>query len=62
MAGLNPIVIENQKTGNPQSEWDLDGPSSSNIQGFATTISVNAGGTVSLKINTDSANYRIAIY
>ncbi|MGP2490070.1 DUF4082 domain-containing protein [Mesorhizobium sp. PUT5] len=62
MAGLNPIVIENQKTGNPQSEWDLDGPSSSTIQGFATSISANQGATVSFKINTDSANYRIDIY
>ncbi len=62
MAGLNPIAVENQKTGNPQSEWDLDGPSSSNIEGFATNISVNRGETVSFKINTDSTDYRIDIY
>lgn len=62
MTGMNPIVVENQKTGNPQSEWDLDGPSASNIDGFATSISVDQGQTVSFKINTDSANYRIDIY
>lgn len=59
---LNPIVVENLKPGNPQSEWDLNGPASSNIEGFATDISVNHGSTVDFKINTDSTNYRIDIY
>src|SRR2546423_1461450 len=58
----NPIVIENQKPGNPQSEWDIVGGSSDTIVGFATRISVNKGQQVDFKINTPSANYRIDIY
>ncbi|MDI4237366.1 DUF4082 domain-containing protein [Bradyrhizobium sp. Arg237L] len=58
----NPIVLENQKLGNPQSEWDIEGAGSSNIEGFATDISVNRGNQIDFKINTDSSNYRIDIY
>ncbi|WP_456638994.1 DUF4082 domain-containing protein [Bradyrhizobium sp. USDA 10063] len=58
----NPIVLENQKPGNPQSEWDIVGAGSSNIEGFATDISVNVGNQIDFKINTDSSNYRIDIY
>jgi len=61
-AVTNPIVLENQKTGNPESEWGIDGAGSSNIEGFATDISVNLGQTVSFKIDTNSSNYRIDIY
>ncbi|MCA1450768.1 DUF4082 domain-containing protein [Ensifer sp. IC3342] len=61
-AATNPIVLENEKPGNPQSEWGIDGAGSSNIEGFATDISVNRGQTVSFKINTNSSNYRIDIY
>jgi len=32
------------------------------IQGFATDISVNTGGTIGFKINTPSINYHIDIY
>ena len=39
----NPIVLENQKQGTPQSVWDIDGAGSSNIEGFATDISVDNG-------------------
>ncbi|MBB5534796.1 DUF4082 domain-containing protein [Rhizobium giardinii] len=58
----NKIVLENLKQGNPISEWGIDGSGSGNIQGFATEISTNIGQTVSFKIATDSANYRIEIY
>ena len=58
----NLIVQENQLTGNPDTEWDLAGAGSTNIEGFATDISFNRGQTVSFKINTNSANYRIDIY
>ena len=58
----NPIVLENQKQGNPQSEWDIDGAGSSNIEGFATDISVDNGNRIDFKINTNSSNYRIEIY
>ena len=58
--GPNPIVCENQKPGH--SDFDIAGAGDSTIQGFATDISVNTGQTVDFKINTDSANYEIAIY
>ena len=55
----NEVVLENQKPGNPESEWGIDGAGSSNIEGFATDISANRGQTVNFKINTNSNNYRI---
>jgi VCBS repeat-containing protein len=58
----NPIVLENQKPGNPESEWGIVGAGDSNIEGFATDISVNRGSTANFKINTNSNNYRIDIY
>ena len=60
--GSNPIVCENAKLGNPASEWDVSGAGDSSIQGFATDISVNRGGTVNFKINTPSTDYRLDIY
>ncbi|WP_343712238.1 DUF4082 domain-containing protein [Inquilinus sp.] len=59
---LNPIVLENLKQGNPESEWGVEGGGSANIQGFATNISVNHGSTIDFKIATDSTHYRIDIY
>jgi hypothetical protein len=58
----NPIVRENEKSGNWPSEWDLSGPASEYIEGFATDISVNHGQTIRFKINTTSTYYRIDIY
>ncbi len=58
----NPIVCENQKTGNPASEWDITGSGDATVQGYATDISVNKGQTVSFKIKTDATSYRIDIY
>ncbi|MCA2410341.1 N,N-dimethylformamidase beta subunit family domain-containing protein [Rhizobium leguminosarum] len=61
-AASNIIVLENQKQGNPESEWGIVGAGSSNIEGFATDISVDNGKTISFKVNTNSTNYRIDIY
>ncbi|MGO4706807.1 DUF4082 domain-containing protein [Microvirga sp. 2MCAF38] len=58
----NPIVLENQELGNPENEWGIDGAGSTNIEGFATEISINRGQRIDFKINTDSTNYRIDIY
>src|SRR6185503_7407544 len=58
----NPIVTENNLTGNPSSEWDISGAGDLTIQGFATEISVNKGQTVHFKINTDATAYTIDIY
>ena len=59
---LNAIVCENSKPGNPPSEWDVSGSGDSNIQGFATDISVDQGQTVRFKVKTPSSNYRLDIY
>src|SRR5206468_5703072 len=48
-AAQNPIVVENQKSGTPQSTWDISGAGDLSIQGFATDISVNRGATVRFK-------------
>ncbi|SFO57975.1 VCBS repeat-containing protein [Bradyrhizobium sp. Ghvi] len=61
----NPIVLENQKPGTPQSIWQINpGQDSTKIQGFTTAISTNLGGTVQFKINnqTGTSNYHIDIY
>jgi hypothetical protein len=58
----NKVVAENCKAGNPSTEWDINGSGDRRIQGFATDISVNAGETISFKIESDSPAYRIDIY
>ncbi|HLH34946.1 MAG TPA: DUF4082 domain-containing protein [Alloacidobacterium sp.] len=60
----NAIVAENCKTGNPDSEWDIKTGDQGDptIQGFATDMSVNVGGTIFFKINTPSTSYKIDIY
>lgn len=60
--GGNTIVCENGKPGNPPSEWDIGGAGDPGIQGFATDISVNRGGTISFKVDTNATNYRFDIY
>jgi hypothetical protein len=56
------IACENSKPGNPASEWDVTGSGDSNIQGFATDISVDQGQTVSFKVNSVTSLYRLDIY
>src|SRR5438270_9500879 len=58
----NAIVTENQLPGTPQSQWDLSGPGSTTLQGFATDISVNHGTTVNFKIQSGTNNWKIDIY
>ncbi|QFZ16242.1 DUF4082 domain-containing protein [Saccharothrix syringae] len=58
----NAITAENRRPGSPRSEWDLDGPASTTIEGFTTSMSVNRGERVEFKINTDSPDYRVDIY
>lgn len=61
-SALNSIVIENQQPGTPQGQWDLGGPGSTSLQGFATEISVNHGSTVRFKIQASTSNWTIEIY
>src|SRR5215217_5138080 len=58
----NPIACENTKPGNPASEWDVTGSGSASIQGYATSIGVDQGTTVSFKVSTNATDYRLDIY
>jgi hypothetical protein len=59
---VSPVACENTKTGNPVSEWGISGAGSSSIQGFATDISVDQGGTIGFKVDTLATSYRLDIY
>ena len=59
---VNPIACENSNPGNPRSEWDVSGAGDSNIQGFATDISVNRGQPIRFKVSSDATAYRFDIY
>ena len=58
----NPIVCENALPGTDPSVWDIQGAGDSDIQGFSTDISVNVGGTISFKIDTNARAYTIQIF
>src|SRR5882672_1871717 len=58
----NAIEAENCLPGTPPSQWYVQGTGSTNIQGFTTDISVNAGETVLFKVSTVVPLYRIDIY
>jgi len=62
-APANPIEAENCLAGTPPSTWGIcGGAGDSTIQGFATDISVNAGQTISFKIDTNATAYHLDIY
>ena len=46
----NPIVLENEKQGNPESEWGLSQGADSNIEGFATSLKYKLGETASSRL------------
>ncbi len=60
----NPIEAENCLPGTPSTTWDLPDADQGDttIQGFATDMSVNVGGTVHFKINANTSNYKLDIY
>ena len=60
-ACANTIACENQLPGDPASDWQVNGIGDSTIQGFATSMSVNAGQTENFKISTPSTSYHIDI-
>jgi hypothetical protein len=57
----NPVQCENTLPGDPPSDWQTTGAGDPSIQGYATSMSVPVGGTVSFKINTPSTAYHIDI-
>jgi len=59
----NAIEAENCLAGTAPSTWGVcGGTGDSTIQGFATDISVNAGQTISFKIDTNANAYHLDIY
>jgi Domain of unknown function (DUF4082)/Fibronectin type III domain len=61
-ACANPVACENQLPGADPATWEVDGAGDQTIQGYATQMSTNVGGTVSFKIKSSTSNYRIDIY
>ena len=57
----NPIVCENALPGDPPSNWQVNGVGNPEIEGYATSMSVNAGQTESFKIKTNASSYHIEI-
>ena len=55
------IACENTLPGDPPSDWQVSGAGDSTIQGFATSMSVNAGETENFKISTPAKSYHIDI-
>jgi Domain of unknown function (DUF4082)/Bacterial Ig domain/Abnormal spindle-like microcephaly-assoc'd, ASPM-SPD-2-Hydin len=64
VGSTNPVVAENCLAGSPSSEWDTKtfDAGDPSIQGFSTDISVNQGGTIRFKIDTNASAYTIDIY
>jgi hypothetical protein len=58
---VNAISCENSKPGDPPADWQVNGIGDTSIQGFATSMSVNVGQTISFKIKTPSTSYHIDI-
>src|SRR5437763_1642379 len=61
-ACANPVACENAKPGTDPSVWQVSGAGDSSIQGYATSMSVNKGGTIRFKVKTTSSNYHLDIY
>lgn len=60
-AELNPIQRENMRPGT--QEWRLTQPAlQREIEGYASSTSVNRGGRISLFVHTSAPSYRIEIY
>jgi hypothetical protein len=59
--GVSAIACENAQPGDPGSDWQVNGAGDPTIQGYATSMSVNVGQTVSFKIETPATSYHIDI-
>jgi hypothetical protein len=58
----NPVACENELPGADRSTWEVEGAGDPSIQGFATSMSVDVGQSVSFKIDAATTDYRIDIY
>jgi hypothetical protein len=57
----NPVACENSKPGTDPSDWQVTGIGDTSIQGYATTMSVDAGQTIKFKVKTTASSYHIDI-
>jgi hypothetical protein len=62
VTGGNPITCENSKPGTPRADWDVSYGEGTTIQGFADPFSVNLGGTINFKIESNATSYGLDIY
>jgi hypothetical protein len=61
MKQVNPISLENRRTGT--AEWRLDNPADNHeIEGYASATSINRGESIHLYVSTVAASYRYEIY
>jgi hypothetical protein len=60
----SPTTIADENTKPGAADWDISGAGDPDIQGFATDISVNVGGTVHFKIAAPDAiaGYKMDVY
>jgi hypothetical protein len=59
---VNKVACENTQTGSPVGNWYIDGAGDDELQGYATSMSVNVGQTVGFKIKSTTNAYHIDIY
>src|SRR5690348_5859026 len=59
---VNKVACENAQVGSPVDDWYIDGAGDDEIQGYATSMSVNVGQTISFKIKSTTNAYHIDIY
>src|SRR3954462_7896479 len=60
-ACANPVACENALPGSAPSSWQIDGAGDASIQGYATSMSVNKGGTINFKVKTTASAYHIDV-
>ena len=57
----NPIACENALPGDKPSNWQIQGVGNADLQGYATSMSVNVGETEHFKVDTTASSYKIEI-
>ncbi len=55
------IACENTLPGDPPSDWQVTGSGDATLQGFATSMSVKPGDTVSFKVSSTTSAYHVDI-
>ncbi len=58
----NAVACENSKPGNSPLDWYVPGTGDTDIQGFGTAMSINAGESLSFKVKTAATKYHLNIF